>query len=161
MLTMAASSNAGTLRWLSKEFLLETLDWVNVMTYDFAGPWTSYAGHNAPLFASSKQPAGKPRSTELTMKYLVEERGIPANRLAVGIPLYGRGFSVAEPYASTKDARRPGRAAAGGNYSNLEKLLQGRLDPPLGRRDQEPLAHLARQVDGDRLRRRRIGRPQV
>jgi chitinase len=60
------------------------MDWVNVMTYDYAGDWTQYAGHHSPLFASSKQP-GTPRSTELTMKYLVD-RGMPANKLAVGRP---------------------------------------------------------------------------
>ena len=43
-LTMAASSNPGTLKWLGKEFLLETMDWINVMTYDFTGDWTDYAG---------------------------------------------------------------------------------------------------------------------
>src|SRR5262249_5831311 len=57
-LTMAASSNPGTLKWLGKAFLLENMDWINVMTYDFAGDWTDYAGHHSPLFASSKQPAG-------------------------------------------------------------------------------------------------------
>jgi chitinase len=119
-LTMAASSNAGTLRWLDKEFLLETMDWINVMTYDFAGPWTDYAGHHSPLYASSKQPKGNPRSTELTMKYLVEDRGLPANRLAVGIPLYGRGFGVAEPYASTKNASRT--RIPQGDYNNLHRL---------------------------------------
>jgi chitinase len=119
-MTMAVSSNAGTLQWLGKEVLLETMDWLNVMTYDFAGPWTSYAGHNSPLHASSKQPDGKPRSTESTMKYLVDERGLPPNRLAVGIPLYGRGFAVAEPYASTKSV--PRTRVPGGNYSNLQRL---------------------------------------
>ncbi|HZW34258.1 MAG TPA: glycoside hydrolase family 18 protein [Isosphaeraceae bacterium] len=118
-LTMAASANPGTLQWLGKEFLLETMDWINVMTYDYTGNRTSYAGHHAPLHASSKQP-GTPRSTELTMNYLVHERGLPANRLAVGIPLYGRGFAVAEPYASTKDA--PRTRLPGGNYSALHKL---------------------------------------
>ena len=54
--TMAASSNPGTLKWLGKDFLLETMDWINVMTYDFTGDWTNYAGHHSPLFASSKQP---------------------------------------------------------------------------------------------------------
>jgi len=121
LLTMAVSSNSGTLSWLSKEVLLETMDWLNVMTYDFAGPWTSYAGHNSPLFASSKQPEGSPRSTELTMKYLLEQKGLPANRLAVGIPLYGRGFAVSEPYAPTKNAPRRGRVP-GGSYSNIHKL---------------------------------------
>jgi chitinase len=119
VVTMAASSNPGTLRWLEKPFLLETMDWVNVMTYDYTGDWTNYAGHHSPLFGSTKQP-GSPRSTELTMKYLLEERRLPANRLAVGIPLYGRGFNVAEPYATTKGA--PKTRLPRGDYVNLHKL---------------------------------------
>ena len=122
VVTMAASSNPGTLRWLDKSFLLETMDWINVMTYDYTGDWTNYAGHQSPLFASSKQP-GSPRSTELSMKFLLEERGLPANRLAVGIPLYGRGFNVAEPYASTKGA--PKKRLPRGDYANLHKLKDG------------------------------------
>jgi chitinase len=120
-LTMAASSNPGTLKWLDTPFLVETMDWINVMTYDYSGNWTDYAGHHSPLFASSKQPGGAARSTAQTMKYLVDERGLPANRLAVGIPLYGRGFAVSEPYASTKNA--PRRGVPGGDYSNLHRLL--------------------------------------
>jgi chitinase len=122
VLTMAASSNPGTLKWLKKEFLLETMDWINVMTYDFTGDWTNYAGHHSPLFASSRQPGRPARSTEASMKYLLNERGIPADRLAVGIPLYGRGFAVKEPYASTKDAPK-GRAVRGGDYKNIHRLL--------------------------------------
>lgn len=121
VLTMAASANPSTLRWLRPEFLLETMDWVNVMTYDMAGDWTPYAGHHAPLFASSKQPGETPRSTETTMRYLVEERGLPAHHLAVGIPLYGRGFAVSKPYASTKDA--PEVRIPQGSYANLHRLL--------------------------------------
>jgi chitinase len=120
VLTMAASSNSGTLKWLDKDFLLETMDWVNVMTYDFTGDWTNYAGHHSPLFASSKPPGRNPRSTELTMKYLLEERALPASRLTVGVPLYGRGFAVAEPYQSTKGVAKTRMPQ--GNYSNLHKL---------------------------------------
>ncbi len=121
VVTMAASSNPGTLRWLRKEFLLETMDWINVMTYDFTGDWTDYAGHHSPLFASSKQPGGRERgrSTESSMKYLVEKQGIPPDRLAVGIPLYGRGFSVAEPYASTKGVAKT--RLGEGNFSALDR----------------------------------------
>ncbi len=119
LVTMAASSSAGTLKWLGKEFLLETMDWINVMTYDYTGDWTNYAGHHSPLFASSKQP-GAARSTALTMKYLLDERGLPADRLAVGIPLYGRGFGVGEPYASTKGASKTG--VPRGDYINLHRL---------------------------------------
>lgn len=122
LVTMAASGNPGTLRWLRKDFLMETMDWLNIMTYDFAGEWTSYAGHHSPLHASTKQP-GPPRSTELSMKYMLEQTGLPANRLAVGIPLYGKGFAVSEPYANTKNAPK-GRRAPGGGYANLHKLQQ-------------------------------------
>lgn len=64
-----------------------------------------------------------PRSTELSMKYLVE-RGMPANRLAVGLPLYGKGFAVSEPYASTKNASKTGRVPRGGSYASIERLLK-------------------------------------
>jgi len=122
VLTMAASANPGTLRWLDTKFLVETMDWINVMTYDFTGDWAGYAGHHSPLYASVKQPGGPRRSTELTMNYLLEDRRLPADRLVVGIPLYGRGFAVSEPYASTKDA--PKARIPQGNYANLHRLRQ-------------------------------------
>ena len=109
-LTMAAAAHPKTLQWLSKDFLLETMDWVNVMTYDYVGGWADFAGHHAPLFISTKMPTNNVLSSEMTMRYLVEERGIPANRLALGIPLYGRVFAVATPYASTVGASKPSKA---------------------------------------------------
>jgi len=118
--TMAASASPSTLKWLPNKLLLETMDWIHVMTYDYTGNWTAYAGHHSPLFASSKQPGAR-HSTALSMKYLVE-RGMPANRLTVGLPLYGKGFAVAEPYAATKKAAQ-GQSARGGNYSSIAKLI--------------------------------------
>jgi chitinase len=125
LITMAASANPGTLCWLDTAFLLETMDWINVMTYDMAGDWTSYAGHNAPLFSSSRQPDNTPRSLEKTIRYLLDERKLPPSRIALGIPLYGRGFGVKEPYGSTKGAPRT-RIPGGGNYANLKKLMDER-----------------------------------
>ena len=147
--TMAASANAGTLRWLGKEFVLETMDWLNVMTYDFTGDWTNFAGHHSPLFASSKQP-GAPRSTELTMKYLLEERELPANRLAVGIPLYGRGFAVSEPYASTKKRARNARPRRR-LQEHPSARTRKRMEAHLGRRDAQPVAHRTRPQVRHRL----------
>jgi GH18 family chitinase len=119
--TMAASASPSTLKWLSNKLLLDTMDWVNVMTYDYTGSWTTFAGHHSPLFASSKQP-GAPISTQLSMKYLLE-RGMPANRLAVGLPLYGKAFAVAEPYAAMKKgAKEP--AVKAGSYNNIARLIK-------------------------------------
>jgi chitinase len=119
--TMAVSAMPSTLTWLKNDVLLETMNWLHVMTYDMAGEWTDYAGHHSPLFASSKQP-GNPRSTELSIKYLLN-RGLPADRLALGIPLYGKGFAVPEPYAKTARSRTGAKnAPRGGNYTRLHHL---------------------------------------
>ncbi|WP_435015616.1 glycoside hydrolase family 18 protein [Tundrisphaera sp. TA3] len=121
-LTMAASSNAGTLKWLDTAFLTRTYDWINVMTYDMAGDWTDYAGHNAPLFASTKAPRGRGPSTAATIAFLLDERKLPADKIALGLPLYGRAFAVAEPYA-IKPKVAPKTKLPNGDYRNVHKLL--------------------------------------
>jgi len=122
LLTMAAAAHPKTLEWLDRDFLMETMNWVNVMTYDYAGSWADMAAHHSPLFASSKLPKDDVLSTELTMMYLLDEKGLPANRLALGIPLYGRAFAVSEPYSSNVDAPKPKKPAA--NFSEIYQLLQ-------------------------------------
>jgi chitinase len=122
LVTMAASANPGTLRWLKRDFLLANMDWVNVMTYDYAGGWSSHASHNSPLFASSKLPAGA-ASIDRTVRYLLDEHKMPPERVALGLPLYGRAFAVAEPYTSLEGVRE---SRLGGDYSRLvERQREG------------------------------------
>lgn len=110
VLTMAAAAHPQTLAWLTNDFLLETMDWVNVMTYDYAGGWAGFAGHNAPFRPSAKAPLDGRHSVTTTFEYLLEERGFPPERLALGLPLYGRAYSVATPYADTEGTPDAGRS---------------------------------------------------
>lgn len=109
-LTMAASASPGKLAWLSTDLLTRTMDWVNVMTYDYAGGWSSVAGHNAPFKTSSRAPEGADQSVTGTFDYLLKERRLPPEHFALGLPLYGRAFSVGEPYASIIGTEDAGRA---------------------------------------------------
>lgn len=120
LVTMAAAAHPKTLEWLSNEFLLETMDWVNVMTYDYYGSWAPYAGHHSPLFVSSQMPDGEKHSTESSIKYLLD-RKLPADRIALGIPLYGRAFAVGQPYANTAGSSKPSRESY--NYRSLVPLF--------------------------------------
>lgn len=120
LLTMAAAAHPTTLEWLTNEFLLETMDWINVMTYDYCGSWAKFAGHHSPLFASSKMPKNEVLSTELTINYL-KKRGFPAGRIALGIPLYGRMFAVSEPYVDTTNAAKPSRESV--NYQQIVQMI--------------------------------------
>jgi chitinase len=55
------------------------------MTYDFHGAWDSQTGFLANLYASDI-------SVDSVMKYYLRE-GVPANKLVVGMPFYGRGWT--------------------------------------------------------------------
>ncbi|RWS29883.1 Sar s 18 allergen (chitinase-like protein) [Leptotrombidium deliense] len=71
------------------------LDFMNIMTYDFHGDWEQSVGHNSPLFplnsASSYQ-------KKLTVDFSVSEwvaKGASKEKLVVGLPTYGRTFTLA------------------------------------------------------------------
>jgi chitinase len=98
------------------------MDWIHVMTYDYTGTWATQATHNAPLHPSSKVSGNAARSIERTINYLRDERKFPSSRIVLGLPLYGRGFAVGEPYASTAGAPK---SKFDGDYSRLHALLSG------------------------------------
>lgn len=77
----------------------EYLDFLNLMAYDFAGPWTSTAGHHAQLYPDdSEEPSGS------TAVDYVKSTGFPAKKILLGIPVYGRSFL---------GATRPGETCTG------------------------------------------------
>ena len=82
-------------RWWDTAALRTRIDLLNVMTYDFHGPWSSHAGHNAPLNAAPDDDEdGGVANAAAAMAYWAETRKWPKERLNFGIPCYGRGFAV-------------------------------------------------------------------
>jgi chitinase len=119
LLTMAVNASPGLSKWLDTDVLLETMDFINVMTYDFFGGWSKQAGHHSALFESSK---AKGVSTQKAMAYWHQIKGMPKDKLLVGLPLYSRGFAAAKPYDTVnRDAPRPYQALA---YHNLHQLIK-------------------------------------
>jgi len=95
LLVSAQSGAKWACRYVDMQALRESFDWVAVMTYDMHGPWSSHAGHNAPLH-TPKADAAECSSNSLTafMRFWQEEGKWSTNKLLVGIPCYGRGFRV-------------------------------------------------------------------
>lgn len=73
------------------------LDFMNVMTYDFHGDWEHMVGHNSPLFPLN---SASVYHKKLTVDYSVSEwisKGASKEKLVVGMPTYGRTFTLASP----------------------------------------------------------------
>ena len=64
------------------------LDWINIMTYDFAGAWTPVTGHHAAL-------RGAPSVESFVRQHLAA--GIPSTKIVIGVPFYGRGWTGVKP----------------------------------------------------------------
>lgn len=76
---------------------LKMLTWIGVMTYDYAGSWSSTSGHLAPLYPSAGGDGG---SVSQSVDYYVTKRGMPADHVLLGLPFYGAEFG-ASAIAST------------------------------------------------------------
>ncbi len=81
--------------------LARTVDNEVVMDYDFQGPWTPTGPTNfdSNLFSSPKAPdtAAQPRiSVDSTVQYY-RQRGVPADKLVMGMPYYGHGWTGVAP----------------------------------------------------------------
>ena len=68
------------------------LDLINLMTYDFSGPWTSLSGHHAQLY-SPKNPHNDAATVSCSSAVAyAQSRGVCANKILLGVPAYGRSF---------------------------------------------------------------------
>lgn len=69
---------------------IKYLDWVNVMSYDMGNPPT----HHSPLFPS--EISGWMTTSAAVESHL--KKGVPTNKLVMGMPFYGRGDQKYHPY---------------------------------------------------------------
>ncbi len=91
LLTIAAGASRSTYEPLDWERIHPLLDFINVMTYDMSGGWSPRTGFNAPLYDSTANPP-EGVSTDSAMRGYVA-MGVPADKLVLGVPFYGRGWS--------------------------------------------------------------------
>ena len=123
ILTSAMPASDWSGKWFSTDALLPYLSFINVMTYDFHGPWGDHAGHNAPLTTTPLDKEDGSQSVSSAMDYWLKKKAWPADKLLLGIPLYGRGFKAATigspakgeykgSYVSFMDAEKWGRDPA-------------------------------------------------
>lgn len=130
LLTIASGASPEYVSNTELDKIAETVDWINIMTYDFNGGWQSISAHNAPLFYDPKaKEAGVPNAETFNIESSVKrykEAGVKADKLVLGTPFYGRGWSNCEP-ADNGEYQKCGPAKEGTwekgvfDFSDLEK----------------------------------------
>ena len=88
--------------------LAQSLDWINLMTYDLHTSAESQTGHHAALVGSS--------GDELTVSFATQywiDKGMPSNKIALGLALYGRSFKLADTNNHGLGASAIGSSEAG------------------------------------------------
>lgn len=96
LVTFAAPAGYNHYQRLELEKIHQYLDWVNLMTYDFHGPWGGsgdpVTNHNAPLYPPKE---GDPKlCAEAAVGHYISH-GFPPEKIVLGMPLYGRTFAKA------------------------------------------------------------------
>ncbi|UUX92542.1 glycosyl hydrolase family 18 protein [Methanoplanus endosymbiosus] len=120
-LSAAVGAGKDKIELTEPEIYQQYLDFINLMTYDYHGAWDSTTGHLAPLYNNPDSPY----SGMVTEYYSVDgtvnlflDRGVPSEKLVVGIPYYSRGWKNVVNDGPIEDL--PGLfASAGGAPSDI------------------------------------------
>lgn len=88
VLTIAGAVEGGYLNNIEPQAVAETVDHIFLMAYDLHGPWDSSADFNAPLYTPSDGPPRYRASVDDGISAWLG-RGVPAEKLVLGMPLYG------------------------------------------------------------------------
>ncbi|KAL6715836.1 hypothetical protein ACLMJK_006797 [Lecanora helva] len=102
LLTSALPAGQWALRNINIGRAANYLDLINLMTYDFSGPWTDVCGHQSQLYSPTNPPNdAASTSCDSAVKYVLSH-GVKSQKILMGIPAYGRSFlegtGVGTPY---------------------------------------------------------------
>lgn len=89
LLTAAFGTYDAIFDMIEWEKVKHTMDYFNMMTYDFNGPWSADANHNSPLYPPA---SGLPNSLDWVTKRLIEKYGVSKDKMNLGMAFYGRSF---------------------------------------------------------------------
>jgi chitinase len=114
LLTAAMPASQQLASKIQVKQVTKSLDWANLMTYDYHGTWENTTNFDAPLYASPNDPSkAKQYDVDDTVRYYLAH-GMPAKKINLGLPFYGRGWTGVTPTAN--GLYQPAKDGADGLY---------------------------------------------
>ncbi|THG94034.1 hypothetical protein EW026_g7352 [Hermanssonia centrifuga] len=108
LLTSAVSAGASGYEYLVVPQMDKALSYWNLMAYDYAGSWLTWADNQANLYGGALTGV----STDAAVKWYLSQ-GTTAGKIVMGIPLYGRAFEDTNGIGSSYNGIGPGTIQAG------------------------------------------------
>ncbi|WP_051781463.1 glycoside hydrolase family 18 protein [Janthinobacterium agaricidamnosum] len=141
LITIAAGAHSGfvkdrdgadSTKWIVE--LARSLDWINLMTYDYHGVWDKNNGAVAPLYADPADPAAATGFDADTTVSRFLAAGVAPAKLVLGMPFYGYGWSACAAGPRGDGLYQACGGAAAGNadtptFSYAHLVEQGYLVP--------------------------------
>ncbi|XP_004625516.2 chitotriosidase-1 isoform X1 [Octodon degus] len=93
--------------------LARDLDFINLMAYDLHGSWEKVTGHNSPLYKRQGESGAVAEYNVDAAVQLWLQKGAPASKLILGMPTYGRSFTLASSLDTRVGAPATGSGAPG------------------------------------------------
>jgi chitinase len=129
LLTIAGPSSPDTMSRVELGEVGKTLDWFNVMAYDYHVATEPVTGFLAPLYGSARDPNPDSRNFQnadaAVRGYLAA--GVPAGKIVLGLPFYGRAWRGATGDGLFAPAAGPAPAKYESGYMDYTELLNGPL----------------------------------
>lgn len=108
LLTSAVSAGSANYEYLVVPQMDKALSYWNLMAYDYAGSWLTYADNQANLYGGARTGV----STDAAVKWYLSQ-GASAGKIVMGIPLYGRAFEDTTGIGAPYNGIGPGTTEAG------------------------------------------------
>ncbi len=92
LLSFDAPPGAWAFQYIDLPAVSAYCNYIDLMTYDYAGPWNNQTGFVAPLYATKYD-----TDPTLNVAWTVDaylEAGVPARKILLGIPFYAYGWTV-------------------------------------------------------------------
>eukprot|EP00090_Calanus_glacialis_P026959 TRINITY_DN4239_c0_g1_i1.p1 TRINITY_DN4239_c0_g1~~TRINITY_DN4239_c0_g1_i1.p1 ORF type:complete len:707 (-),score=115.83 TRINITY_DN4239_c0_g1_i1:41-1879(-) len=106
--------------------IVDSVDWLNLMTYDYSGPWDNFTGIEAPLYGRwGEGYVGHPKyqfNIHETIQYYFSQ-GFPPEKIALGIHTESKGWVLANQTDEASGVYCPAYGSPNMTYSRQEGWL--------------------------------------